>query len=266
MRILFWNTKGNCEINKYLSCIIEDYDIDIAVLAEYKASPQDLIIRMRRCERWFEQYNTIGCDRLTILGDYKNIEPAEQNYYYSIQIIDKRYVLCGIHMPSDLHGDRTNERHSIAQLIMADVHDAENIIKSTSTIIVGDFNEMPYGYACLGADAFHGLPFYNCEGKGNLTRRTVYGSKYVNYYNPMWSFLGDFSYPPGTYYRSEAVLYTPMWYLLDQFIFGQDLIPLLNKKEMRIITTCSGGNLYNSKGHPNKSISDHFPIMCEIEE
>ena len=263
MKILFWNTRNNTEINTYIASIIQDYDIDISVLAEYKADNQELLQQIRKKQRRMEFYTTIGCDRITILGNYRNVEPATQNKYYSIQIIDKKYILCGLHLPSDLHGDNENERKSIIRLIINDVQAEENKMLGQNTIIVGDFNEMPYAEGCLGADTFHGLPVY--EDMTGRTR-TVVGNEYKKYYNPMWNFFGDFTYPPGTYYYNNTKLYAPMWYILDQFIVGQDIIPLLDKKQLKIITECSSGSLSDKNGRPNKNISDHFPIMCGIDE
>ena len=58
----------------------------------------------------------------------------------------------------------------------------------------------------------------------------------------------------------------PMWYILDQIIMSKDVLPLFVKESLKIITSCGGIDLANGKGHPNKKISDHFPIMCEIRD
>ena len=52
--------------------------------------------------------------------------------------------------------------------------------------------------------------------------------------------------------------------MLDQVIISKDVVPMLNREGLKIITTCSYGDLMNEKQRPNKSISDHFPIICEI--
>ncbi len=145
---------------------------------------------------------------------------------------------------------------------MYDIHKEEAKIGKAYTIIAGDLNDMPYARSCLNADAFHGLPIYDANsGKS----RSVFQTEYKKYYNPMWNFFGDYPSPPGTYYRSESLLHAPMWHMLDQFIFSYDTVPLLKREKLKIITECSCGSLFNRFGHPNKRISDHFPIMCEIE-
>lgn len=44
MKILFWNTKRNKKINKYIVSLVLDYDIDIFIMAEYHAD----ILEFRR--------------------------------------------------------------------------------------------------------------------------------------------------------------------------------------------------------------------------
>ena len=66
----------------------------------------------------------------------------------------------------------------------------------------------------------------------------------------MWNLLGDFSYPPGTYYLNQAKLNSPMWYMLDQVIISQELLPSFRREDLRIITTCSSGDLMDKSLHP----------------
>ena len=150
---------------------------------------------------------------------------------------------------------------AIIQEIMYEINEIENKIKSYKIVIIGDFNEMPYGRGCLSANGFHGLPVLNTS---DTPTRKVNQIEYRKFYNPMWNFMGDFSYPPGTYYLNQAKLYSPMWYMLDQVIVSKDVLPLLKKESVKIITSCGYSDLVDKNQHPDKKISDHFPIMCEI--
>ena len=263
MRILFWNTNRNKNINSYVSSLISSNRIDILALAEYTADKNELYRMIRSQGVRMMEYTTIGCERIKFFGNYINVEPATQDKYYSIQIIDKKYIMCGVHLPSDLHGNKTNERYMISRRIIHDIQEEERKLVKPNTIIMGDFNEMPYCKSCINADAFHALPVFE-ERKQN--HRVVLGSDFKKYYNPMWNLLGDFSYPPGTYYRNEATITSPMWFLLDQFIFGWETVPMIHREHLKIITECQAGKLFDKYGHPNNSISDHFPIMCEIND
>ena len=77
---------------------------------------------------------------------------------------------------------------------------------------------------------------FKCKGISCLQildkgSRTVYGKEYEKMYNPMWNLFGDFKYPPGTYYRVESKLYNPCWFMLDQLIISQTMIPLMVKEQ-----------------------------------
>lgn len=146
---------------------------------------------------------------------------------------------------------------------MYDIHKIEDNIQTQRTIVIGDINEMPYGRGCLNANGFHGLPALNISDKPT---RTVNEIEYRKFYNPMWNLMGDFDYPPGTFYVNQSKLHSPMWYMLDQVIISQDVLPIFNKDSLKIITVCSYADLVDDSKHPNRKISDHFPIMCEIED
>ncbi|WP_219851392.1 endonuclease/exonuclease/phosphatase [Scardovia inopinata] len=233
------------------------------MLAEYCADKDNLFTSIRANQDYFIEYMTLGCNRINIWGNYRNVEPRGQNSYYSIQVINNTYVLCGLHLISDLHGDNSEERFAKIREIIKDVHDTEEEINSFKSIIVGDFNDMPYSKGLLNADGFHGLPALKTTKKKT---RMVSGTLYREYYNPMWNFFGDFSAPPGTYYYNNSKLYSPMWYILDQFLLSRELAPNLVIDQLKIITECSHGTLYDKNDRPNTKISDHFPIMCEIDD
>lgn len=261
MKILFWNTNRNQDINMYLASLVMDYNIDILITAEYAADKNELHNIFRKSNQYLNECNTFGCKRINFWSNYVEVEASVQSDHYSIQIVKDKYILCCVHLMSDLHGDSSYERLKIAEQIMYDIHDIEEKIDSKRSIIIGDFNEMPYGSACLNANGFHGLPVLREKDKNS---RIVNNKEYQKFYNPMWNLFGDYTYPPGTYYFNQAKLHSPMWYMLDQVIISQELLPLFSKESLKIITTCSYGDLMDDSYHPNKRISDHFPIMCEI--
>ena len=48
---------------------------------------------------------TAGRERIVMFGSIKEVTPASQNQYYSIQLIDKKYILCGMHLPSQIYAN-----------------------------------------------------------------------------------------------------------------------------------------------------------------
>ncbi len=101
---------------------------------------------------------TSGCDRISVWSNYINIKSGIQEDYYSIQILLDKYVLCCVHLTSDVHGDRSEERLEDLHGIMYDIQKTEEDINSRKTIFIGDFHEMSYGKGCLNANGYHGLP------------------------------------------------------------------------------------------------------------
>lgn len=261
MRILFWNTHRNVDINSYILDIVNQNEIDVLVLAEYMAEINELNDNLKQCKKRLFNWNTKGCERIHIWGNYIDVTPEEQNKYFSVQIVNKQYIMCGVHMYSNLNGEHYDERVALAEEIMYSIKHIKQRLQTEHVIVIGDINESPYEKACLSAKGFHALPALQILDKGS---RTVYGKEYEKMYNPMWNLFGDFKYPPGTYYRVESKLYNPCWFMLDQVIISQSMIPLMVKEQLKIITKCGKGVLYTDNRYPNSNISDHFPIMCEF--
>ncbi len=241
--------------------LVCDYDIDILIVAEYMDDEQELYALFRKSSHKLIRCNTEGCDRIKIWSSYINVKSELQEDKYSIQIINDTFVLCSVHLLSGSYVDHSEERLEEARKIMYDVQMAEEKINSPKTVIIGDMNEMPYGRGCLNANGFHGLPALNVSDRPT---RKVDKKEYQKFYNPMWNLFGDFSYPPGTFYLNNSKMHSPMWYIVDQVIVSKEILPMFRKESLEIITACSYADLKDRNRHPNKKISNHFPIICEI--
>lgn len=261
MKILFWNTHRNDKINPYIMKLVEYNEIDVLVLAEYTGDISELNGLLDQSNKRLFKWSTNGCKRIQIWGNYVDITPAEQNKYFSIQIVNKKYIICGVHMYSDLNGEHLDERISLAEEIKYSIKQTTMQLNSENVIVIGDMNESPYDKSCLSAKGFHAMPALKMSDKSS---RTIYDREYEKMYNPMWNLFGDFQYPPGTYYRTDSKLYNPCWYMLDQVIISKSMIPLMVRENLKIITECGKDVLYTDQRYPNTNISDHFPIMCEF--
>ena len=82
----------------------------------------------------------------------------------------------------------------------------------------------------------------------------------------MWNLLGDFNQPYGTYYHSGNDTVNTYWNIYDQVIIRPALRERFVKESLMIIKETKTRFLLDHKGHPNKRISDHLPIMFEIKE
>lgn len=262
MRFLFWNTHDNEDINTVLCDIIVEQKSNIVVLAEYKDIVEDLINRLDLNGIRMDVYPSVGCDRLTILGNKKNIRQSRQSKYYSMQIIENDLLLCGVHLPSQMWTDERTQTLAF-QSVVHDIELAEKESGIDKTVVVGDFNQNPYDDGCLGALGFHGIPVAD---EAQKISRVIYDTEYKMFYNPMWNLLGDFNYPPGTYYYRGNKEKNEFWNIFDQVIVRPRLRSNFVDKELKIITKTQKVSLVTQNLHPNKKISDHLPIVFQLME
>ena len=263
MKIAFWNTHGNESINSIICDIILEKSIDIFVLAEYRADGQDLVQQLLQYNIQLKQYFTSGCERIVMFGVISNVMPGIQDKYYSVQIVDKRYILCGMHLPSQIYANHQERRNIIIDRIVKDINDLEKELKSEDTILVGDLNENPYEAGCLGASKFHGIPSGDDSMKGS---RIIMDQQFKMFYNPMWNLFGDFHYPPGTYYYSGNDVNNTYWNVFDQVMIRPSLRERFVNDKLEILVGTEKVSFVDQNKHPCKRISDHLPIIFEIQE
>lgn len=263
MKILFWNTHNNKNINHILSELIIENNINIVVVAEYEADISNLIEILSKQRINMRPYNTIGCERIKIIGDIDDVISGLQDDHYSLQIIKKEYILCCVHLTSQLYNGSEDMRNIRIRRIINDIQALEKNNNIEKTIIVGDFNIDPFEHGCINADLFHSLPYYETTVR---KCRTVAGQSFQMFYNPMWNILGDFSKPYGTYYYSGSEAYETFWHIFDQVMIRPVLRESFVNSSLKIITETKSLWLINRNGHPDINISDHLPITFEIKE
>lgn len=236
----------------------------IVVLAEYTADINHLIELLHNNGVTMQQIPTVGCDRISILGQVGiRIEPQLQTDRASIQVIEDNTILCGIHLNSQIYSDNDERREIDIEQIVGDIRNLEDEIDTQNTIIVGDFNFNPYDKSCVSARYFHGIPIYEDAKRES---RTVAGREFYMFYNPMWNFLGDFNEPYGTYYHNSSDTINPYWNVYDQVIIRPVLRNRFADENLKIITKTATISLLDKNKHPDLNISDHLPITFEIKE
>lgn len=263
MKFLFWNTHKNESINTTLSELIIENHVSIVILAEYFASIEELISILASNGIKMKHYYS-GCDRIKLLGSLEGVElePKRDTSNATIQIINGKDILCGVHLNCQLYSEHKEYREILIEQIVYDIQEVEKEIGTENSIVVGDFNINPYDSSCIDARYFHGIPVYN---EAKRKSREVAGKKYFMFYNPMWNFLGDFKQPYGTYYHNNGTQNT-YWNIFDQVIFRPVLRKRFVDKSFKILTETQTKYLLDRNGHPDKNISDHLPIIFEFQE
>ena len=262
MRIAFWNVNKNTKINTYIKDIISENNVDIMIMAEYEDNVDELLKLVGNDNLVMQKYMSSGCKRLVIIGNNNNVKPGFQEDYFSIQIVEDKYILCCVHLPSKVFSDE-KKQIMVVRNIIEQISYMEEKYRSSNTIIVGDFNTNPYESVCLDADCFHGIPVFE-EARRN--KRKILNNDFSMFYNPMWNFFGDFSFPYGTYYYSGNEIANPFWDIYDQVLIRPSLRQMFIDKELKILHKTKKKTLLDVKRHPNKIISDHLPILFEIKE
>lgn len=263
MKVLFWNTHKNENINSTIGELIVENNISIVVLAEYTAKIDDLLnILLLQYGLKMRHYDSC-CDRITIIGEINNVEMRLDTDHTTIQIINGKDILCCTHLNSKIYSDHEAHRQILIEQLIREVCTIEKDIGSENTMIVGDFNINPYDASCLDARYFHSIPVYE---ETKRKSKVVAGNEYAMFYNPMWRFLGDKKQPYGTYYHNNSNSINTYWNLYDQVIIRPALRERFVDDSLKIVTETQSKYLLDSNGHPDKVISDHLSIIFEIKE
>lgn len=109
MRILFWNTHKNENINPILSEIIIENNASIVVLAEYVADISNLILLLEMCGIEMKRY-ACCCPRIIMLGSIDNVELRRDTDHTTTHIINNSDILCCVHLNSKLHSGHEGYR------------------------------------------------------------------------------------------------------------------------------------------------------------
>lgn len=255
LKVLFWNTYKNTNINSTICDLVVENNASIIVLAECASNIDDLLNILQSQYRIKMQRYYSCCERITIIGTIDNVEARFDNDHTTIQIINGRDILCCTHLNSKIYSGHEAQREIMIEQLMREIYAIEKDIDSENTMIVGDFNINPYDASCIDARYFHSLPVYE---ETKRKSRTIAGNQYAMFYNPMWRFLGDTNQPYGTYYHNSNNSINTYWNIYDQVIIRPALRERFIDDSLKIITETHSKYLLDANGHPDKAISDHL--------
>lgn len=259
MKILFWNLKNNSN-EKWLSELIRENDVDIAIFAEYhNTSFDDVITKLDNNYIHHDGYG--ACEKVTLLCK-KSIETTinrEQSRYtlYSCIVNQHLYNIVGVHLPSPPTSD-SNDRKNIIRDIVQDINEREKEAKNRMTIVIGDFNCNPFDDEIIQKDSFNAVLFKSLI----VQQETIKYRDRVwrRFYNPIIHFLSEDTNTYGSLYYSSgsAPLY---WNSYDQILVRKELIDCISS--LQYIRKITGKGLIRDV-KPITSISDHLPLLVDF--
>lgn len=261
LNLLFWNLKNNSIENIVAECLIEN-DVSLAAFAEYKGLDFSLLEELALYQYHFvESLQENVRIRLMVRNGITATAIQEQNRYSIFQIETgiKEYLLIAIHLEDRKNYDTHTRLHTI-DLIKKDLEKQEEKTNCYQTIVIGDFNANPYGEELLSVYGFNAVMFKDLIL--NSEYREYNHMEYKHFYNPILDYISASNKMHGSFYHIGDSS-TPIWHCIDQILLRKNLVECFEKLEY--ILKIGDTELIKIK-RPDKSISDHLPLLAIIKE
>ena len=266
LTFLFWNVMKR-DIGDVVAEMVDTHAVDVVILAEPGPSHAGVLEAVNSVRPGFRlPFST--CDQIHLVANLPTGSVVALDE--TDRISARRLVLSGqepillvaLHAISKLHASEASQQQAIAEVVrFVDRQEARE--GHHRTILVGDFNMNPFEAGIIGAGGLHAVM---TRERARKVSRTVAGSDYRFFYNPMWRCFGDGSPgPPGTchYPRSEHVSY--FWNVFDQILIRPDLLDNFGGESVTVLTHSGERSLLTSGGFPNHQFSDHLPLLFRLD-
>ncbi|MCH5171574.1 MAG: hypothetical protein J1F31_01905 [Erysipelotrichales bacterium] len=260
MNLLYWNLKSNNNLELIIADCIQENSIDIAIFSEYENINFD-ILKRKLSDSFCLLESFGGCKKVKIL--YRNTISLtlirEQHRYLlaKLNLENKKYIIVGVHLPSNTCGSNSSDRKHIIRNIINDISDAEkdNI---ESSIVIGDMNASPFDAEMIEKDSFNSVLFKNIINSQEVV--TYLECKYRRFYNPIIEYINETNENYGSFYYSSGN-YCLYWYCFDQILVRKNLANQIHT--FKYLKKIKQQDLIKKK-KPNKKISDHLPLLVNI--
>jgi exonuclease III len=266
MRFLFWNLNRR-GIPLTIAELAWQEQADVVILAESAIESGTLLWALNARDANY-QFARGNCGHLLFFtrfdsGFLKLLIETHRVSIRTLKLPDHDEVLiAGAHLPSKQnYSDESQvfEAVHFARLI----EDAERRQGHQRTIVMGDLNMNPFESGMVAASG--GLHAVMSRQVAARAERQVHQQPYKFFYNPMWSHFGDRQDIAGTYYYESGEPLCYFWNIFDQVLLRPDLIGGFAPEQVRIVREIDGRSLLKD-GCPDKElVSDHLPLVLELE-
>nr|WP_300013219.1 hypothetical protein [Methylovulum sp.] len=246
---------------------MREFEVDVLMLAENALGVAEVLAKLNTPEVADFHYNSGLCERIAIFSKFKDrqIKPQFESTHISIRHLKPPngadLLLVVVHLPSKLRQSNDSQAFEMPA-IARDIIRMEYKVGHQRTVLVGDLNMNPFETGLIAANGLHATMARRIAEKKT---RIVNGRSYPFFYNPMWSLLGDTSNRPSGshyYHKSEQVSY--FWHLFDQVLLRPDVLPMFQNENLKLIDSVGDCSLLTRNGIPDKNISDHLPILFQL--
>lgn len=266
---LFWNLDGQPR-ERVCARLASRHRATVLVLAEC-SNPAEVLSSLNPPSEP-PRFNVLGNPKRSRVEIFTTCEPSDcelvtNQTHFTIHALNPpgvgEILLCSVHMPSKLRTDDRAQDVRLAKLGET-IQAAERDRGHSRTLLIGDLNAHPFQYGVYAANGLHAVA---SRRVASLGRRTVDGTEYPFFYNPMWRFLGDASdRPPGSYFRWKSEHDCLFWYVFDQALLRPDLLPYFRDENLAILTEEGETSFATAEGRPDRDVaSDHFPILIALD-
>lgn len=265
---LFWNVFKQ-PLETRIARIAAAHSNDVIMLAECEMEPSVLLAALNATGTEAYHYPINLSPKIRIFTRFPEAMLTDQYNDVTGRLTIRRLrlpsakdiFLSVVHMASKINFS-DEEQSNFAASIAREINRVEALYGNDRSILVGDFNMNPFDKGIIGAHGFHAVM---TKQQARKLPRTVQGTKYGYFYNPMWGHFGDRTDgPSGTYYLSSSRPHQYFWNMYDQVLLRPSLMDKL--KDLEILDSDGVEPLVTSDGRPHKiNASDHLPLLFRLE-
>lgn len=259
MKPLFWNLNKKDNADLALTCMREE-KVGIAAFAEFSGTNfSDEQLK----SSGYHPIGYGGCDKVKIFAkDSIEVLNCFEESRFTVALMKSSeicFIVAAAHLVDRRSSTDSEPRLIDIRAMMSVVHGYESKLSIKKTIIMGDMNANPYDKELLHPNAFNAMLFKGIVR--NKSTRTWRGSEYPFLYNPTIHWLSEEPENYGSVYYSNDYT-SPIWNCYDQALVSPPLMDSINSYSyLKKI----GDEDLIAKVRPNSKISDHLPLLVDIE-
>jgi len=263
---MFWNLAGN-PIQDLVSAACREHQVDVLIVAEAENIDRADFLRCLNSggEVGFSEFDPVPSTvRFFIRYPIESFQAVFDDGRVSIRNLrpplGPSLLIAGAHLPSKLHREQQDQSYTV-RMLRANINEAEQKVRHSNSIVIGDLNMNPFEEGMIAADGLHAAM---TKEIAQGSPRIVQGKAWDYFYNPMWSRLGDESPgPAGTYYRRGSSVVEYFWHTFDQVLIRPALVPYYRRDSVRVISRIGETSLMSQSGIERR-ISDHLPLVLTL--